>query len=69
MMNNYYSDFLFARPSFWRGMARMFDFAGTLNEYNTSLTPEQADEIAFRADRRAVAEDYRQVARRLARTR
>ena len=36
------SDFLFARPSFIEGLARIFDFGGTLNEYNTSILTDEA---------------------------
>lgn len=36
------SDFLFARPSFIEGVARLFDFGGTLNEYNTSIMTDEA---------------------------
>jgi hypothetical protein len=50
---------LFARPSFIDGVARLFDLGDTLTEYNQSLSPQQADEIALRADREAVAEDFR----------
>lgn len=35
--------FLFADPSFLMGMARVFDLAGQIDEYNTSVTPEEAD--------------------------
>ena len=49
--------FLYARPSFVEGVARLFDFGNTLNEYNTSLTAEQADFLALRADWRVVARD------------
>jgi len=51
-MNN--SDFLFARPSLFGGMARLFDWGGTLKEYNTS--PSEAI-----ADSRAIMEDWRSV--------
>ena len=50
---------LFARPSFVDGVARLFDFGDTLTEYNQSLSPKQADEIALRADLEAVAQDSR----------
>jgi len=46
-----------ARPSFWEGIARLWDFGGTLNEYNRALTPEQADFLALRADWRVAARD------------
>lgn len=49
--------FLYARPSFLEGMARLFDFGNTLSEYNRSLTGEQADFLALRADWRAAAKD------------
>ncbi len=41
------SEFLFARPSFIEGVARILDFNGTLNEYNSSETP---DEFALSMD-------------------
>lgn len=52
-----YSDLLFARPSFVEGMARVVDLGGTLEEYNGSPTPEQADFYALRADWRQVGDD------------
>ena len=51
------SDFLFARASFWEGIARLIDFGGTLDEYNKALTPEQADRIALEQDWIAVGKD------------
>ena len=53
------SDFLFARSSFLRGVASVLDIGGTLTEFNQSLTPEQADEIAMRMDWEAVGHDLR----------
>jgi len=49
-----YTDFLYARPSFAEGMARIMDFGNTLSEYNRSPDP---DAIALIADWNAVAED------------
>ena len=49
--------FLCARPSFVEGASRILDFGGTLNEYNRSLTPEQADYLALRADWRLIGMD------------
>lgn len=46
--------FLFARPSFWEGASRILDLGATLQEYNTSLNPEQADAIAQQMDWQAV---------------
>jgi hypothetical protein len=49
--------FLFARPSFLEGLARSIDLGATLDEYNQSVTPEQADLIAIRNDWEMVGED------------
>ena len=51
------SCFLCVRPSFTEGAARVFDFAGTLNEYNRSMTPEQADHLALLQDWRLIGGD------------
>lgn len=51
------STILFARPSFMEGMGRVLDLGATMQEYNVSPTPEEADEIAFQADWEAVNED------------
>ena len=50
---------LYARPSFLEGVASILDFGGTLTEYNTALTPEQADWLAIRSDWLAVGDDLR----------
>ena len=56
------SEFLFARPSFLEGMARVVDWSGSLNRYNTMPSPEEADAVAMAADWAAVGEDlYRAV--------
>ena len=55
-MNNLFG-FLYAQPSAIEGVARIFDFGNTLNEYNYSKTPEQADFLALRADWRVAARD------------
>jgi len=57
--------FLFADPSFAEGVARLGDFSGTLNRYNTSSSPEKADRRAMRADIEAVRADGQAVTRRL----
>lgn len=54
-----YSSFLFSQPSIWEGVARIFDFGNTLQEYNKSLTPEQADLRALHADWHAIGEDMK----------
>lgn len=54
-----FTDLLFARPSFLEGVARLFDFGGTLNEYNRLDTPEDPDLLALRSDWEALGQDYR----------
>jgi hypothetical protein len=54
---SHYSNFLFARPSFAEGVARLADFGGTLNQYNSSSSGQEADELALWADWCAVGED------------
>jgi hypothetical protein len=44
------SDYLFATPSLWEGIARNIDLFGTLNEYNFSKTPREADLRAYQND-------------------
>ena len=50
---------LFAHPSALGGIARILDFGGTLNEYNTANSEEQADLLAAWADWLAVGDDLR----------
>lgn len=58
------SFYLFARPSFIEGAARLLDWGGTMNEYNSSPDGATADVRALRNDWRAVGDDlseaYRQ---------
>lgn len=56
---------LFARPSFIEGMGRLVDFAGTMNEYNRSLTGEQADANAFASDWLALRSDFEEAIHQL----
>ena len=49
--------FLFARPSFLEGAARLFDFGNALSTYNYSRNPRLADDRAIREDWLVVAED------------
>lgn len=56
------SSFLFARGSLLEGFARVLDLGGTLNTYNTSETPEEADERAMAADWAVVGDDIYQAA-------
>jgi hypothetical protein len=48
---------LCARPSFFEGMARLFDFPGILNCYNYSKTTGEADYRAILSDWRHVGND------------
>jgi hypothetical protein len=41
---------LYADPSALEGVARLFDFAGTLNTYNSSLSEIEADTKAMAHD-------------------
>ena len=52
---------LVATPSFEEGLARIVDFGGTLNEYNTSLTTGQADYLAMVSDWKAVGDSIRKI--------
>jgi hypothetical protein len=51
------SDFLFVRPSFLNGMARVVDVFAELDDYNVSETPEEADARAIRSDWQALSKD------------
>ena len=53
------SSFVYARPSFLRGVARLFDFGGTLNTYHylTDEDPSEADARAIASDWEAVGKD------------
>ena len=48
---------LFQRPSFFEGMARIFDFGGALNVYDKSASGEEADVRALAADWLMVGND------------
>lgn len=48
---------LYHRPSFWEGMARLFDFGGILNKYNYSHSGNEADYRAIQSDWNAVGTD------------
>jgi hypothetical protein len=41
---------LYHRPSFFEGIARLFDFNGELNKYNMSQTEDDADYRAIKSD-------------------
>ena len=54
---NHLSTFLYARPSFLEGVARLIDWGNTLQEYNTVSNPKVADYLALSADWRVVGHD------------
>lgn len=59
------TDFLFASPSFAEGWGRAVDFGGTLTEYNSALTPRQADFLALYSDWLMVGRDIRRAAKKV----
>jgi hypothetical protein len=52
-----YFDLLYSRPSFFEGAASIMDIGGTLVEYNSSPSADEADVNAIRAAWRQVGED------------
>lgn len=48
---------LFAMPSFINGAARVLDLGSTLNEYNYSSSPDEADHLALNGDWTVVGND------------
>ncbi len=59
LFKGHYSDFLFARPSLMGGVAKLFDFGGTLKIYNESPTEELADINATSQDWKAIGNALR----------
>lgn len=53
------TDFLTGRAGLLEGAGRLFDFAGSMNTYNGSSTPEEADAKALRQDFAMVGKDLR----------
>ncbi len=56
-----YTNILFPKSGFLKGMARVFDLFGTLNNYNTSESAEQADAKAIYSDWISAGNDLRNV--------
>ena len=54
----HYSFFLFSRPGFLSGVARLMDFSGSLKAYNEHRKPKDADLRAFQEDWRALGFDF-----------
>jgi len=53
------TEFLFARPTFWSGAARVLDLGGTFDQYNSSRTGDEADARALSNDWIVVGETMR----------
>ena len=53
------TDFLYTRPSFVSGIARLFDFCGLYDSYNERDTDEDADAKAIFADWAVVGADMK----------
>ena len=51
------STFLFARPSFIGGVARVMDLGATMQIYNNSKTEDEADLKALKKEWEVVGED------------
>ena len=51
------TDFLFARPSFMSGFARVIDLGGGFDAYNSADSEVEADERAIACDWRVVGGD------------
>ncbi len=56
----FYTDRLFAQPSFVSGAARILDLGGTFDCYNISPTPADADHCALVNDWNVVGQDLRE---------
>ena len=53
------TSYLFATPSFISGLAMTLDMGSTLEQYNTSRTPDEADIKALQSDWRVTGADIR----------
>jgi hypothetical protein len=60
LSSNFRSTFLFAKPDWYEGVARLVDFANAMTEYNTTATPGGADTRALAQDWLAVGDELRQ---------
>ncbi len=67
-INRSLSFLLFSRPSFLEGMSRIVDFGGTLNMYNDSKTPEEADNLALSNDWKMIGRDLKSAVEEYERT-
>ncbi len=51
--------YLFARPSFLEGAARVFDFSKSLQVYNSEKSEKEADSKALANDWKVVGDDLK----------
>lgn len=51
--------FLYSRPTFFEGVARLIDVDGALNAYNTSTSQKEADFKAVYHDWNTIGEDFK----------
>ena len=51
------SDFLFARPTFISGIGAIIDLGGTMEMFNESSSPEEADYLALKNDWCVIGKD------------
>jgi hypothetical protein len=58
-MFHWRSDFLFAQPDFFSGMARLFDFGGRYDAYNISRSIQEADFKAILSDWSIIGQDLK----------
>ena len=58
-MSNYFSNFLFASPSFLKGIASSLDIGSTLIHYNEAPDEVYADTMALTMDWCAVGQDMK----------
>ncbi len=57
---------LYSRPSFFEGVARLFDFGNWLNRYNYSRSEEEADLRSIGADWQFTGEDLQRALEKFA---
>lgn len=64
-----YTTFLYARPSFLEGIARILDFGNTLQVYNASGNELEADAVALALDWYAIGEDMKRAVQEITQAR
>lgn len=56
-----FTDILYSEPGYIRGVMRILDIGRTVNDFNYSNTPEEADYKALNADWVTIGNDIRNV--------